>query len=58
MMIIMIITTIVLFFGTFIFNFSVYFVLFVYSREECQPMDVYFLSPLKGEVTVKFKRFN
>ena len=37
--------------------FGYFLVLFVYSRE-CQQMQVQFISLLKGEVTVKFNKFN
>ena len=44
-------------FLVFYICFGYFLVLFVYSRE-CQQMQVKFISLLKGEVTVKFDRFN
>ena len=44
-------------FLVFYICFRYFLVLFVYSRE-CQQMQVKFISLLKGEVTVKFDRFN
>ena len=56
-MIVIIIIMIVLFFDFFMFNFAIFGV-FYNSREECQSVHVLFISPLKGEVTVKFERFH
>ena len=39
-------------------GFAIILVLFFCSREEFQPMHVLFISLLKGELTVKYERFN
>ena len=48
---------IVWFFG-FLYLIFLFFGFIVYSREEYQPVHLQFISLYKGEVTVKFERFN
>ena len=55
---IMIIVRLALFFVFFfVFKFSFFLILFVYFREEWQPMHAYFFSLWKGEMIVKCERF-
>ena len=52
-----VITIMIIIFFVFFFIFN-FFVLLVYSKEECQPMHGSFISLFKSKVTVKFERFN